>query len=162
VNSCLKSHRFPIGNLYQSRFHDIWAGARQNFFREKANVCEKSDPFFRLIGNDPDTKVSGCLKSCDDIGRNLVIDNRMRALSPAKRAILRAAKLYYDVTGRAISPDHPLPARIGPPWRQPPDAQAADAPPTRRATAAPTPAHAPASPGVSLPAFPAVASGAGS
>ena len=79
VNSCLKSHRFPIGNLYKQSFRKIWNSDKQAYFRNKTLTADKDDPFFSLIGNDPNCKM-GCYKSCDDMGRNIYMDNKIKAL----------------------------------------------------------------------------------
>lgn len=89
VHACLKAHRIPSGNLYHASFKDIWNGDKQKYFRKKTLVYEKSDSFFRSIGNDPDIKEAGCYKSCDDIGRNIHIHNRIMSLTPLERGILR-------------------------------------------------------------------------
>jgi len=89
VNACLKAHRIPVGNLYQSSFKEIWNGERQIQFRKKTLVYEKRDPFFRLIGNDPNTDEAGCYKSCDDIGRNITTHNRIKSLTFPERLILK-------------------------------------------------------------------------
>ena len=85
VNSCLKSHRIPVGNLFQESFSEIWNGKQQIDFRKKTLVYKKSDSFFRLIGNDPDIQEAGCYKSCDDIGRNTFMHNKMKVFpNPVK------------------------------------------------------------------------------
>jgi len=89
VNSCLKSHRIPVGNLYESSFRQIWNSGRQRHFRRMTLQAKKSDPFFALIGNDPDCKI-GCYKGCDDIGRNLHMHNLISSLSPFERGLLKA------------------------------------------------------------------------
>ncbi len=89
VNACLKAHRIPVGNLYQDNFRQIWNGKKQQQFRGKTLVYKKQDPFFRLIGNDPDIKEAGCYKSCDDIGRNMHIHSRIMSLTSIERAALK-------------------------------------------------------------------------
>lgn len=89
INSCLKSHRIPIGNLYVDNFVQIWNSDKQIFFRNKTLTYKKSDSFFRLIGNDPDIKEAGCYKSCDDIGRNAYMHKRIKSLTFIERLILK-------------------------------------------------------------------------
>lgn len=89
VNSCLKAHRIPAGNLYLNDFKQIWNGDPQAFFRNKTLVYKKSDPFFRKIGNNPDIKEAGCYKSCDDIGRNAYMHKRIISLTFVERLILK-------------------------------------------------------------------------
>lgn len=94
VNACLKAHRIPTGNIYEERFSRIWNGSRQREFRRKTLVYKKEDPFFRLIGNDPGVEEAGCYKSCDDIGRNTYIHNRIMSLTfPERQALKLAAKI---------------------------------------------------------------------
>jgi len=87
VNSCLKSHRFPVGNLHKQSFKKIWNSRKQIYFRKKTLAMRKDDEFFSLIGNDPNCK-TGCHKSCDDISRNVSMHNRITALPVSKRRIL--------------------------------------------------------------------------
>jgi len=91
VHSCLKAHRIPTGTLYGGRFSEIWNSAKQCDFRKKTLVYKKSDPFFKLLGNDPDTQEAGCYKSCDDIGRNGWMHNRIRMLSLPERLMLKSS-----------------------------------------------------------------------
>jgi len=88
VNSCLKSHRFPVGNLHKDSFKKIWNSRKQIYFRKKTIGARKDDPFFSLIGNDPDCKI-GCYKSCDDIGRNIAMHNKVQSLSGYEKYILK-------------------------------------------------------------------------
>lgn len=89
VHSCLKAHRMPTGSLYQNKFSEIWNSDKQKYFRKKTLICKKADPFFRLIGNDPATKEAGCYKSCDDIGRNTWMNNKMKRLTLPEKSIIK-------------------------------------------------------------------------
>ncbi|HNW38903.1 MAG TPA: radical SAM protein [Candidatus Omnitrophota bacterium] len=89
INSCLKSHRIPVGNLYSDNFVQIWNNDKQIFFRSKALAYKKSDVFFRSIGNDPGIKEAGCYKSCDDIGRNTYMHARIKSLTSIEKLILK-------------------------------------------------------------------------
>lgn len=89
VNFCLKAHRVPVGNLYRGSFQDIWNSAKQREFRRKAVKFDKNDVFFSGIGNDEKCKV-GCYKSCDDIGRNRIVQERLARLSFLQRTGLKA------------------------------------------------------------------------
>lgn len=80
VNSCLKSHRFPVGNILNDSFRAIWNSQKQRLFREKTLRFNKDDPFFSLIGNDPDSRM-GCYKSCDNIGHNRYIHGKITGLN---------------------------------------------------------------------------------
>ena len=90
IHPCLKAHRIPSGSLYRNSFREIWNSKEQAAFRKKTNVCEKRDPFFRLIGNDPGTHEAGCYKSCDDIGRNSWMHRGLQRLNAAQRMSLKA------------------------------------------------------------------------
>lgn len=87
VNSCLKSHRFPIGNIYKQSFRKIWNSNEQVYFRKKTLAMNMEDQFFSLIGNDPNCK-KGCYKSCDDMGRNIYMHSKIKALRAYEKGIL--------------------------------------------------------------------------
>jgi len=89
VNSCLKAHRIPIGNLYAEDFDVIWNNARQREFRRCALRPQKDSPLLRMIGNDPEKNV-GCYKSCDDVGRNICMHQKLAGLTPSRRKALQA------------------------------------------------------------------------
>ena len=88
VNSCLKSHRFPVGNILNQDFKDIWNGSLQRRFREKTIQLEKDPSFFSLIGNDPDSKM-GCYKSCDNIGHNMDMHGKISSLNQFEKNFLK-------------------------------------------------------------------------
>ncbi|MDD5027094.1 MAG: radical SAM protein [Candidatus Omnitrophica bacterium] len=88
VNSCLKSHRFPIGNIHQESFKDIWNSRKQMYFRSKTKSANKDDPFFKLIGNDPESKI-GCFKSCDNIAQNIEMDKKIRSFNLYDKLVLK-------------------------------------------------------------------------
>ncbi len=102
VHSCLKAHRIPTGSLYANSFSEIWNSKNQKYFRKKTLICKKSDPFFRLIGNDPDTREAGCYKSCDDIGRNAWMHNRIRMLSFLEKAALKGVASILKIVRKPI------------------------------------------------------------
>ncbi len=88
VNSCLKSHRFPVGNILDRDFREIWNNSLQKRFREKTIGFKQDDPFFSLIGNDPASKM-GCYKSCDNIGHNMDMHGKLASLNKFERDTLR-------------------------------------------------------------------------
>ncbi|MBU1863694.1 MAG: SPASM domain-containing protein [Candidatus Omnitrophica bacterium] len=88
VNSCLKSHRIPIGNLHKETFRSLWNSARQQEFRRKTRRFDIHDPYFRLIGNDTNAAV-GCFRSCDNIGHSLLLHNKITRLNKPVKAILK-------------------------------------------------------------------------
>ncbi len=92
VAPCLKCHRYPLGNIRDESFHEIWTGQRQQNFRSVAREFQTHDPFFQLVGNDPEEPV-GCYKSCDDRGRNWDAQSRLDFLSGPKRLLLRMSNL---------------------------------------------------------------------
>jgi glycosyltransferase involved in cell wall biosynthesis/MoaA/NifB/PqqE/SkfB family radical SAM enzyme len=87
VASCLKSHRIPIGNINEQGLPKIWNNHKQREFRRKTNVLKKRDAWFSNIGNDPDA-ACGCEKSCDDLGRNLAMNDRLKTLGRHEKALL--------------------------------------------------------------------------
>jgi len=98
VNSCLKSHRFPIGNIYNEKFSKIWNSEKQIEFRKNALKPKEGNPFFAFIGNDPKLKL-GCYKSCDDIGRNLYMHSKMQSLGSSKKSFLKNLAKYFNFRG---------------------------------------------------------------
>ncbi len=100
VTSCLKSHRIPIGNINDERLPQMWNNEHQRRFRRMTNVCEKHDPWFSNIGNDPKA-ACGCEKSCDDLGRNLAMKRRVEAMSRAEQVLVQhAGKVLQPSRGR--------------------------------------------------------------
>ncbi len=96
VNSCLKSHRFPVGNVYKEKFSNIWNSPRQREFRKNALKPKEGNPFFTLIGNNPELKL-GCYKSCDDIGRNLYMQSKIKGLDKANSFLLNNIARYFNL-----------------------------------------------------------------
>jgi MoaA/NifB/PqqE/SkfB family radical SAM enzyme len=68
-NSCLKSHRIPIGNIYKDSFSSVWNGSLQQEFREKSLNLHRDKDYFRYIGNGNDG-IIGCRRVCDNILMN--------------------------------------------------------------------------------------------
>jgi MoaA/NifB/PqqE/SkfB family radical SAM enzyme len=101
VNSCLKSHRVPVGNVYHQNFKDIWSSSRQMIFRKKTMVCDKKDSFFSLIGNDAEA-TCGCYKSCDDIARNLYMHKRLTELNVIEKGWLNIYSTYLKNTNQEL------------------------------------------------------------
>jgi len=89
VNSCLKSHRIPVGNIYENSFKKIWNSQRQREFRNITLTQPKSHSYFSLIGNDPSLK-TGCYKSCDDIGRNIHTHKKIMSLSIIEEYLIKS------------------------------------------------------------------------
>ena len=72
VIPCCKAHLFPLGNLYEDSFKDIWFSKKYNEFREKAKKLKKSNPYFKKIE---------CYKGCDNLGMNLELHRKIKKLS---------------------------------------------------------------------------------
>lgn len=68
-NSCLKSHRIPIGNIYKDSFLPVWNNSLQQQFREKSLSILKDKEYFKFIGNGNDEEI-GCKRVCDNILMN--------------------------------------------------------------------------------------------
>jgi len=90
INSCLKSHRMPVGNIYEQEFDSIWNGKKQRDFRREALRLKKNSSIFSKIGNDPEKEI-GCYKSCDDLGRNVCMYEKISKLTLLQRGLLRGA-----------------------------------------------------------------------
>ena len=65
-NSCLKSHRIPIGNIYKEDVFSVWNNSLQEEFRDQALCTPKDRRYFRNVGNGNDGAV-GCRRICDNI-----------------------------------------------------------------------------------------------
>jgi len=81
INSCLKSHRIPVGSIYDNRFAQIWNSEKQREFRKKTLCFMKDDPYFSLIGNNPYV-TAGCWRGCDDLGLNIRTYRILRLIAP--------------------------------------------------------------------------------
>ncbi len=68
-NSCLKSHRIPIGNIYKDDIFLVWNNSLQQEFRDKSLNTHKDKGYFSLIGNGNDGDI-GCKRICDNILMN--------------------------------------------------------------------------------------------
>lgn len=99
VNSCLKSHRFPVGNIHKENFSRIWNSALQQYFRGKTGKVKKTGNFFSLIGNDPDAAM-GCYKSCDNIGQTMQMHKKITGLDGSKKRVLEGIVRFIK-TARA-------------------------------------------------------------
>jgi MoaA/NifB/PqqE/SkfB family radical SAM enzyme len=77
VNSCLKSGRIPIGNIYGDSIKKLWLSQKQNDFRCHTLNYDVNDPFFKNIGNTTQ-KGNGCLYCCDNLGWNKIFHEEVR------------------------------------------------------------------------------------
>ncbi len=80
LNSCLKSHRMRIGNIYSSNFAACWNGPLQQDFREKSLAIPKDRGFFKFIGNCTSDEV-GCARVCDNVLVNQSMNRFARFIS---------------------------------------------------------------------------------
>ncbi|HEX68453.1 MAG TPA: radical SAM/SPASM domain-containing protein [bacterium] len=62
VIPCCKGHAFPVGNIFEKSFWEIWNGEKERLFRREGRKLLKEGPIFQLIG---------CRKGCDNIGLNI-------------------------------------------------------------------------------------------
>ena len=95
VNSCLKSFKMPIGNIYINSFKEIWLSAKQHEFRRHTIKYDRDDPYFNNMGNDLLTKDQGCDKCCDNLGINIAIHEKIMALGFGKKQLLNIARLFW-------------------------------------------------------------------
>jgi len=95
VNSCLKSFKIPIGNIYKNSFKEIWLSEKQHEFRRHAIKYDRDDPYFNNMGNDLLTKDQGCDKCCDNLGINTAIHEKLMALGFGKKQLLNIARLFW-------------------------------------------------------------------
>jgi MoaA/NifB/PqqE/SkfB family radical SAM enzyme len=100
VNSCLKSHRIPIGNLNTARFGELWNNDRQKEFRKRTIRFSPDDPYFRFIGNDTNAQI-GCFRSCDNLGHSLLVQqNLLRCPKMARPFVKGIARIASVIRGR--------------------------------------------------------------
>jgi len=79
VIPCCKAADFPLGNILEQRFGEVWFSEAYDAFRRKALSSPKSDPYFAPME---------CYKVCDNLGHNMAQDERVRLLSAQARAAL--------------------------------------------------------------------------
>ncbi|MCJ8347360.1 SPASM domain-containing protein, partial [bacterium] len=76
VIGCCKGYNKTLGNLYENNFLYIWNDKPMQEFRFKGKNFNKSDSYFDEIG---------CYKACDNVGHNMNIYRRLKALKPRER-----------------------------------------------------------------------------
>jgi len=79
-NSCLKSHRIPIGNIYKDSFSSVWDNALQREFRSKSLSADKDKEYFKQIGSFTDRGI-GCKRVCDNILMNISLKRIIKCLA---------------------------------------------------------------------------------
>jgi MoaA/NifB/PqqE/SkfB family radical SAM enzyme len=80
VIPCCKAASFPLGNILESSFEEIWRGPAYEEFRHKALALPKSDPYFTPMD---------CYRVCDNLGHNLTTHETIAKLSAEAAAVLR-------------------------------------------------------------------------
>lgn len=91
VNSCLKSVRIPIGNVYEESIKTIWKNKKQNEFRKHTINYKINNPYFNNIGNEHQ-KGNGCLLCCDNLGINMAVHGEMSRLNTLKKLVIKSTK----------------------------------------------------------------------
>ena len=91
VNSCLKSVRIPVGNIYKNTIKEIWHNKKQKEFRRHTLNYKLDNPYFQNIGNEHQTG-NGCLLCCDNLGINMAVHGELRKLDPIRKTVLKMAK----------------------------------------------------------------------
>ncbi|MEK6917094.1 MAG: radical SAM protein [Nanoarchaeota archaeon] len=92
VNSCLKSGRIPIGNIYEKSIKEIWMNSNQCTFRKHTIDYDVKDPYFNNIGNTTQ-KGNGCLYCCDNLGWNLIFHREIEKMNPIQKKLVKISKL---------------------------------------------------------------------
>ncbi|MBN2367581.1 radical SAM protein [Candidatus Woesearchaeota archaeon] len=87
VNSCLKSVRIPIGNIYDDQIKEIWMNKKQQEFRKHTLDYDPKNPYFENMGNEHQ-KGNGCMLLCDNLGLNLAVHKRLSRFSKAEKKII--------------------------------------------------------------------------
>ena len=91
VNSCLKSFKIPVGNIYEQSFKEIWYGNKQQEFRKHTIDYDINDSYLKNMGNDRATEGQGCYKCCDNLGLNMSVHNRILNLNFGKKLLIKHA-----------------------------------------------------------------------
>lgn len=73
VIPCCKASKFPLGNIMEDSFEEVWFGEEFDTFRRKALVTPKSDPYFEPMD---------CYKVCDNLGHNMTTQEDLANMHP--------------------------------------------------------------------------------
>ncbi|MBN2384290.1 radical SAM protein [bacterium] len=101
VNSCLKSWRYPLGNIYQTSIRTIWNNGLQQEFRRKALFMTHHEDYFRLIGNNPSDDI-GCYRSCDNIANIIEVRELLERLPEWRKSLARCSRPLYRLQHRLV------------------------------------------------------------
>jgi len=86
VVPCCKGHRMHLGNIYKSRFKDIWFSDTYNEFRNNGLNLPKKDPYFSKIGNEASSK-TGCY-NCDNLWQNVPMHKKIKLFKNKNHQLL--------------------------------------------------------------------------
>ena len=81
--------RYPYGNIYEKRFKEIWFSEKQNKFRNIALFRNASQGYL---------PIKECYKYCCDVGRNKIVEDKLKAMKASEMVILAIANLYIEDT----------------------------------------------------------------
>jgi len=90
VVPCLKAHKKPMGNILKNNFSNIFFSEKYNEFRFMAKNFKKNNSYFNCIN---------CYKSCDDLGRNNEMKNRINSLNSDEKEMLNHARDLRTIKG---------------------------------------------------------------
>ena len=82
----------PIGNIHEQSFKKTWYSKKQRLFREKSR-CKKLDPYFSNIN---------CYKSCDNLGTNLSIHEKIQSIPAFSKFLLRSLVFILKRKGKRL------------------------------------------------------------
>jgi MoaA/NifB/PqqE/SkfB family radical SAM enzyme len=88
VNSCLKSVRIPIGNIYEDSIKKIWMNKKQQEFRKHTIDYDVNDKYFQNMGNEHQTG-NGCLMLCDNLGLNIAVHKKITGFSAPEKQMIK-------------------------------------------------------------------------
>ena len=79
VIPCCKASDFPLGNILENSFEEVWHSEAYEEFRRKARVTPKSDPYFAPME---------CYKVCDNLGHNMATHDTICGMHPRCKDVL--------------------------------------------------------------------------
>ncbi len=88
VNSCLKSVRIPIGNIYEDSIKNIWMNKKQKEFRKHTIDYNTDNLYFKNMGNEHQ-KGNGCMMLCDNLGLNLAVHRKISKFSKLEKKLIK-------------------------------------------------------------------------
>jgi len=91
VVPCCKGHRMPMGNVYKSKFKDIWRSAVYNKFRDNCVNLSKSHAYFSRMGNNAIAK-TGCY-NCDNLWQNIPMHKKLGMLRSKRPRLINFCSL---------------------------------------------------------------------